>query len=329
MTELEPTILERAWAVLTPPRGNQLVSFPLNDVACGPEPCRVALDSTGARHLLVPVGLEDVSVDPKPAVLGMAIRNLRFDGPPVAYVDVSCAEPDLFSEFDDVVADVLEEVSGAQRPASAAISAVTRWRRLFRSKLLHGLSRQAKLGLFAELTVLSSLIEADPGLPVDVWRGPFKEPHDFEANARCIEVKGLNAVTEKITIHGLEQLDTHDGRPLDVVILNIVDDPDGRTIDDLVDQLRGSVSSRAELRTRLSAAGWSEYPDRPDFDTFAIAEIRRIVVDSDTPRVVTSSLVTGSLPDGVENLTYQIDLSTLLPLSDGASLAEIAEEAVR
>ncbi|MEU4337179.1 PD-(D/E)XK motif protein [Micromonospora lupini] len=328
MTEIEPTTLERAWAVLVPPRAKELVSFPL-EVVCGAEPCRVALDGAGTRHLLVPVGDESVSVDPKPAVLGMAVRKLGFGGSAVAYVDVACAEPELFPEFDEVVTDVLEAVSGARRPASAAIGAVTRWRRLFRSRLLRGLSRQAKLGLFAELTVLSSLVEADPGFPLEAWRGPLNEPHDFEATVRCLEVKGLSAASDAIVVHGLEQLNTHDGRPLDLVLLRVVEDPDGRSVNDLVDELLDAVASRAALRTRLSAAGWSEQPDRPDLDTFAIEEVLRVMVGVGTPRLVPSSLDAGTLPYGVGDLSYQVDLAALLPLTAGASLAEIAEEAVR
>lgn len=328
MTEIEPTMLERAWAVLVPPRAKELASFPL-EVLCGAEPCRVAMDGAGNRHLLVPAGDEVVSADPRPAVLGIAIRRLAFGGPAVTYLDVSCAEPDLFSEFDEVVTDVLEAVSGAQRPASAAIGAVARWRRLFRSRLLRGLSRQAKLGLFAELTVLSSLVEADPGFPVEAWRGPLNEPHDFEAGARCLEVKGLSGASDGVVVHGLEQLNIHDDRPLDLVLLRVVEDTDGRSVSDLVEQLRGAVASRADLRTRLSATGWSEQPDRPDLDTFAVEEVLRLVVDVGTPRVVPSSLAAGALPHGVGKLSYQVDLAALLPLSAGASLAEIAEEAVR
>nr|WP_260408200.1 PD-(D/E)XK motif protein [Planomonospora venezuelensis] len=311
-----------------PPRAKELASFPL-EVICGAQPCRVALDGAGTRHLLVPVGDETVSVDPRPAVLGMAIRKLHFGGPAATYVDVSCAESDLFPEFDEVMIDVLEAVSGSQRPASAAIGAVTRWRRLFRSSLLRGLSRQAKLGLFAEITVLLSLVEANPTFPVDSWRGPLNEPHDFEAATRCIEVKGLSAISDSIIVHGLEQLNTHDGRPLDLILLNVVEDPDGRTVNDLVDRLRGRVASRADLRARLSAAGWSDQPDRPDPDTFTIGEVRRLVVDFDTPRLVPSSLVAGSLSNGIGNLSYKVDLAALLPFSTGASLDEIAEEAVR
>ncbi|WP_030454752.1 PD-(D/E)XK motif protein [Herbidospora cretacea] len=328
MTDLELSALERAWAVLILPRARELASFPL-DVVCHAQPCRVAIDGAGARHLLVPASDEAVAVDPRPAALGTVIRKLDFGGSTLSYVDLSCNEPSLFPEFDEVVADVLEAVSGARRPAAAAIDAIARWRRLFRSTPLRGLSYQGKMGLFAELTVLSSLVEADPHFRVDAWRGPLREPHDFETAARCIEVKALSQASDTIAVHGLEQLNTHDGRPLDLVLLRVVEDPDGWTVTDLVEKLRGSVASQADFRSRLSAAGWSQQPDRPDADRFAAEETRRIVVGSDTPRVVPSSLVAVSLPEGVGELTYQVDLAALLPHSTGASLAEIAEEAVR
>ncbi|WP_066360983.1 PD-(D/E)XK motif protein [Herbidospora mongoliensis] len=328
MTDLELSALERAWAVLILPRARELASFPL-DVVCHAQPCRVAIDGAGARHLLVPASDETVSVDPRPAALSTVIRKLDFGGSTTSYVDLSCTEPGLFPEFDEVVTDVLEAVSGADLPAAAAIDAIARWRRLFRNTPLRGLSYQGKMGLFAELTVLSSLVGADPHFPVGAWRGPLREPHDFEAAARCIEVKALGQASDSIVVHGLEQLDTHDGRPLDLVLLRVTEDLDGWTVTDLVEHLRGSVASQTEFRSRLSAAGWSQQPDHPDVDRFATEEIRRIVVGPDTPRVVPSSLIAGSLPDGVGELTYQIDLAAVLPHSTGASLAEIAEEAVR
>ncbi|MFB4294554.1 PD-(D/E)XK motif protein [Nonomuraea sp. ATR24] len=328
MTDIESTMLERAWAVLMRPRAKELAAFPL-EVICHGEPCYVAVDRAGARHLLVPVGDEAVSVDAKPAVLGLVIRKLGFGGPATTYVDVSCVEFDLFPEFDEVVTDVLETVADAPRPAATAVDAIARWRRLFRSSLLRGLPHHAKVGLFAELAVLTSLVGADAGFSVDAWRGPLNEPHDFEAIGRCLEVKGMSATSDRILVHGLEQLNTHNGRPLDLVLLRVVDDPNGRTIQDLVEQLLDAVASPTDLRARLSAAGWSEQLVRSDLETFTIEEVLRVTIGPDSPRVVPSSLITGKLPDGVKGLSYQIDLAALLPFSTGASLTEIAEEAVR
>jgi hypothetical protein len=328
VTYSEPAQLDRAWAVLSTPTVQELSSFPL-DVTSGAEPCRVALDRTGGRHLLVPAAGETVAVDSRPAVLAMAVRKLRFGGPAVQYVDVSCGEAELFAEFDDVVADVLDAVADAPKPASAAVRTVARWRRLFRNSLVRGLSRQAKLGLFAELTVLAALVDADPAFLVDMWRGPLREPHDFEAPNCCIEVKGLGVASDALVVHGLDQLGRHDGKDLVLVLVRVVEDPDGSTVTELVEQIRETVSSRADFRSRLAAAGWSSGPDRPDFDRYAVDEVLQVTVGPETPGITPDDLVTGRLPDGVRDLTYAVELAALLPLASGASLEEIAERAVR
>lgn len=326
MTGFEPSELERAWAVLSPPRVKEFESFPLG-VSFGGRPCRAALDAAGSRHLLVPDAGEGVVVDPRPAVLGTTLRKLSFGGPAFAYLDVACTEPELYSEFDDVLADILEQIDGSDRPISATVRIVARWRKLFRSALVRGLSAQAKRGLFAELTVLTELIVANSDFPVEAWRGPLKEPHDFEAPAGCVEVKAVGIDGGPIVVHGLEQLAQHGDRPLDLVILRVVEDPDGLTVGDVVARLRETGASWADLRLRLVAAGWHEDPRRPDTDAFAVDEVLCVRVTDAVPRLVPTSLIAGAAPVGVGDVQYGIELASLLPYSSGASLAAFAAEA--
>jgi putative PD-(D/E)XK family protein DUF4420 len=323
--------LERAWAVLVPPTASdasELSSFPL-DVAFGALECRVALDGTGSRHLLVPAVGETVVADSRPSTLNQAVRKLIFGRQEAVYIDISCVDLDLYPEFDDVVTDVLEAVQDSDKPGEVALHTVARWRRLFRSRLVHGLNAQAKLGLFAELTVLSALLDSDPGFEVASWRGPLREPHDFEAPRRCIEVKALGTESKAVVIHGLDQLDQHDERPLDLALVTVVSDPEGTTIAELVEQIQERTDSVPDFRSRLKAAGWSNDPARPETDSYSVAEVLRVNVGLATPRLVSSSLVTGTLSDGVGDLSYCIELAALLPLVDGSSLAELAEEGVR
>lgn len=320
--------LERAWAVLSPPRSDGLESFPL-DLTFAGVPCRVALDAAGGRHLLVPTGDETVAADSKVSVLGLHVRKLGFGGSVHVYVDVSCADTDLFDEFDDVVDDVLDEIEETDRPAATTAATVARWRKLFAGKLIRGMSKPAKLGLFAELTLLNQFVDADPSFSVEAWRGPLREPHDFEAPVRCVEVKALGLMAGTVVIHGIDQLGMHDGRPLDLVLVRVVEDPDGATIGDLVADLRDSNIPPGALRSRLAATGWAESPDRPDPDHFAIQDVLRVPVGPEVPRIVRSSLLDGALPEGTHDLTYHLDLDVLLPLATSASLAQVAEEAIR
>jgi hypothetical protein len=287
------------------------------------------VDRSGYRHLLVPVLDESLAVESRPSTLSVAVRTLVFGAEEATYVDLSCTEPDLYSEFDDVIMDVLDSVQDDDKPGGRALQTVARWRRLFRSRLMRGLGAQAKRGLFAELSVLLALVEADKEFAVEQWRGPLREPHDFEAPARCLEVKALGSAGDEVVIHGFEQLDAHDGRPLDLVLLTIVEDPDGATVGDLVERLRARVSSRADLHSRLTAAGWQLETDVPDTDYLSVQEVLRIPVDEMVPRLIPATLTSGMVPDGITAVTYCLDRATLLPHATGSSLAELAEEAVR
>src|SRR6266568_9201907 len=146
-------MLERAWAVLDTPIDSELSSYPI-DLSFDGIACRVALDRHGHRHLLVPATGESVTADNRPSVLAVTVRKLVFGSDDGTYVDLTCAEADLHAEFDEVVADVLQSVKGAERPGITALQSIGRWRRLFRARLIRGLGIQAKIGLFAELTVL-------------------------------------------------------------------------------------------------------------------------------------------------------------------------------
>jgi hypothetical protein len=323
--------LERAWAVLVPPAGtdlSQLSSFPL-DLAFGDLECRVALDGRGSRHLLVPADGETVVADARPSTLNQTVRKLIFGKQEAVYIDISCVDLDLYPEFDDVVTDVLEAVQGSNKPGEVALQTVARWRRLFRSRLAHGLSADAELGLFAELTVLSALLDTDPDFDVDLWRGPLREPHDFEAPRRCIEVKALGVESKDVVIHGLDQLDQHGDRPLDLALITVVADPEGTTIADLVEQIHDRVRPALNFRSRLRATGWSHDVGRSERNSWSIAEVLRVNVGVATPRLVSSSLVTGTLAQGVRGISYSVELTALLPFVVGSSLVELAEDGVR
>ncbi len=322
------SLLERAWAVLTPPQSTHYSSYPL-DLQLGGSPVRVALDREGLRHLLVPTENEGVTSDDRPSVLQMAVRDLQFGEGIRTYVDLFCTDRELYPEFDEVVEDVLEAVTETERPGVETMRTVSRWRRLFRSQLVRGLSHQAKIGLFAELSVLSALLDRDPALAMDCWTGPMSKPHDFETPNHCLEVKGLGGESDGFMVHGLDQLDTHDDRPLDLAVVTVEADPEGASLNDLVAQLRERVTSRREFRRRLVACGWSDDESQPVIDFFSIASVAHVEVGEATPRLVPGSLVEGTLPTGLSDVNYRVDLGELLGHASGSSLAEIAERALQ
>jgi len=318
--------VDRAWAVLSAPTGEHLESFPL-DLSFQGIACRVAVDGRGFRHLLVPCVDEDPALHVRPTVLSAVVRPLVFGDSVARYLDITCSDNDLHREFDEVIDDVMETVETAQRPATAAAEALARWRRLFRSRLVRGLSMEAKIGVFAELSMLAALVDVDIAFQIDGWRGPLQEPHDFELQSRCIEVKGLVENSDGITVHGWHQLDVHDGRPLDLVLVTVARDPDGMSISEIVDALRVRVASPATLRSRLVATGWDDDLEAED-DRFAIGAVHGIPITANVPRLIPSMLVGGRAPAGVVDLRYRVSLTSLWPLASEASLAAIAMKAL-
>jgi hypothetical protein len=323
-----PGELQRAWAVLSAPRTAALSSYPL-DVTAGALACRVALDGAGLRHLLVPAPGEILAPDRRPSVLSSSVRALTFDREMTTYVDIWCNEPDLHAEFDDVIDDLLDAVDGAAAPGATALAGLSRWRRLFRTRLMRGLSAEARIGLFAELTVLRALFDSEPSLPVEVWTGPLGQPHDFETPIRCLEIKATGPHHEPIAINGIEQLDTHDGRPLELLILTVLPDPEGTTLTELIDIVRLATGGAGGFGQRLQRLGWQPDPLTIDTDAFVVGEMLRVPITDSTPRLVPASLAAGALPDGVSDLSYRLDRDALTAHAAQGTLAEIAAEAVR
>lgn len=323
-----PGQLQRAWAVLSAPRTAALSSY-LLDVTSGGAACRLALDRAGLRHLLIPALGETLVPDHRPSVLSSTVRTLTFEAATMAYVDIWCNEPDLHAEFDDVIDDLLHAVDGAAAPGATALTGLSRWRRLFRTRFVHGLSASARLGLFAELTVLRALLDSEPSLPVDTWTGPLGQPHDIESPTRCLEIKATGTRREPITINGIEQLDTHDGRPLDLLVLTVIPEPEGTTLTELIDIVRSVTGNAPEFERRLRHLGWQPDPLASDTDAFVIGEVLRVPITDRTPRLVPASLAVGALPDGISDLSYRLDRDALTAHAAPGTLAEIAAEAVR
>jgi hypothetical protein len=316
-------LLERAWLVLDAPSGEELASFPLNLEFRGVA-CRVARDRNRVRHFLVPCVDESPPIDTRPAVLSVTVRPLAFKGPASVYLDVSCTDASLHPEFNDVISDILEAIETSSEPATEASRVIARWRRLFRSRLVRGLSQEAKIGLFAELSVLSALVDEDHNFQLESWRGPLREPHDFETPTRCIEVKAVGEHSDGFVVHGWEQLAQHDDRALDLVLVTVVPDPDGTALADLVAAVHQRVDAKATLTSRLLAAGWDNQTSADDPDRFSLGPVFGVHVDDAVPRLIPASLIDGQPPVGLSALRYQVDLAFVVPLAYGSSLGAIA-----
>jgi hypothetical protein len=318
--------LREAWVVLSPPTGGELSGYPL-DVEFEGQPVRVALDGEGHRHLLVPAGAEVISGDQKPSVITLTQRDLSFGGVTGSFVDVRCVKGELAAEFDDFIVDVLNSINGSENPAQQTVQVIGRWRQLFKSALARGLSEQERIGLFAELTVLSAIHSLDDAIASEHWTGPDRDKHDFELPARCLEVKAVGISGANVTIHGLDQLDAHDGRDLHLVLVTVEQDPDGHTLAELVDRVRAQLGGDPEFPRKLAKARWNREDHLSQVQSYSVISACALPVDGATPRLVPSSLLGGMPPEGVSAIQYRIALEALLPLCTSPDLHSVAREA--
>ena len=312
--------------MLGPPQDTELNGYPL-DVEFEGEPVRVALDSESHRHLLVPALAERVAGDQKPSVITLTQRDLTFGGIAESFVDVRCMKGELAAEFDDFIVDVLSSIDGSETPAQQTVQVVGRWRQLFKSALARGLSEQQRIGLFAELTILSQVHALNDRITSDHWTGPDRGKHDFELPGCCLEVKAVGVGSDSVTIHGLEQLDEHDSRVLYLVVVTVEQDPDGHSLTELVDRVLSEMGGDPGLARKLAKARWSREDQMSQIQAYSVVSVCALTVDGATPRLVPSSLVAAALPEGVSGIEYRISLDAILPLctaSDLESLARVA-----
>lgn len=319
-------VVRRAWGVLSAPTGDALSSYPV-DIFFGGRPVRLAVDRDGHRHVMVPAGSEKVPPDQRQHVLAMKQATYSFESAPTSYLDIVCGDTDLNREFDDVVLDVLDRVEGSSTPASDAAATIGRWRRLFRAGMRRALSEQQRIGLFAELALLKELLAVQEGLSPSVWTGPDRLPHDLELGAACIEVKGLGKSSASITIHGLDQLATHDGSPLQLVLVTVAVDDSGRTTHELVEELKDSFIDGAGFVAQLAKTGWTADDPLSAVTAYVIESIAVVTVDGTTPRLTRESLVS-DLPDGIDDVRYSVSVPELLARSRTTTFAELAAEVV-
>jgi hypothetical protein len=305
------TELAHTWPLLEAEGPTRISSAPLPIPAVGGS-VRIGVDGGDGRHLLVPVGDEEVRADGLEGALTVLLRTYTFQDTPLRYVDVSCTRPDLVHAFDNVLVDILGQIEHTPAPASTTVEAVSRWRALLATRRGEKLTLTEQMSLFAELTVLDAVTQGAE-LPSRWWRGPRREPHDIVTPARAVEVKAVGSTSVGVTIHGVDQLEPP-GRPLALVVAEVAEDRGGRTLPELVDAVLARADDRGEALWLLTAAGFERADAERYQERFTISDIGHVEVSNALPRVVPSSFGAGGVPSGVSRIEYRLDLNVLDPL---------------
>lgn len=251
---------------------------------------------------------------------------VAFDVSPLAFgdetglvLDIACLDVTVHTEFDLLIDEVVDSIETLETAGASALDAVERWRRLLALQRPKRISFLEQMGLAAELMLLDRALAIDP-TSAGAWRGPFREPHDFEFGGGCVEVKAMGDSTT-VEIHGLAQLVEHEGRPLHLTLVEVFEAEDGATIIETARSIRDAYG--VDLAKPLTAAHVDMDHDGAGFARFATGFVIVLRITPDTPHLAVSS---NASRDDFSDVSYRIRTAALLPHSSGQDLDELLKE---
>jgi hypothetical protein len=172
------------------------------------------------------------------------------------------------------------------------------------------LSAEAELGLFGELILIDSMIEA--GMPeghvIDAWQGPLDGLQDFMPGSGGIEVKAtLSVAGFPATISSLEQLDETMRQPLFLAAVRLALNPSGMTLpakaDAIREKLGGNHAAREIFEVRLMQAGLLRTASERYTRQFLHISTAVMPVRDDFPR-----LTRAHVHPAIRETRYEVDL---------------------
>ncbi len=281
----------------------------------------VGIDARGHRHLLIALNNNDEAcTDVNSRGLLVVTQDLILPGNTQGrYINMTCEDAAGHPMLDLIGGEIAERLrAGVETPAENVSRVIAKWRRFWGQLPRQLLSREAQIGLFAELWFLTYWLIPAAGIASAVhrWRGPHGARHDFEHPGLSIEAKGGTSNRGRVfKINGIRQLEPPENGRLLFFSLQLREEAGAaNTLPMLVDTCRRSVAPDADaeglLDTGLIAAGYlAAHTDEYAKNRWRIVEELLFEVRGDFPRIVGSTFPR-RMPPGIEELEYSINLGT-------------------
>lgn len=245
-------------------------------------------------------------------------RGFSFERPVAAGngtlgLPILLSDPSVKDLFAAMGADLVAEVEKSDGEASAAHRVLRRialWRRFLQRR--EGLlSNEEIRGLFGELHVLSLAISTR-GLDeaLEAWHGPERELHDFKFNEGIVEVKSWRAESgAKIYISHADQISVDSQKPMQLAAVQIsTGGTIGMTLPETTRQLSAKMNGMQAQRfdELLAAYGYIDLHANEYHDRMQVLGLDVYEVSEGFPHIDTRSI-----PGGIANLKYTIELGSL------------------
>ncbi|HFK1681931.1 TPA: PD-(D/E)XK motif protein [Bacillus tropicus] len=188
-----------------------------------------------------------------------------------------------------------------------------RWHNFFKRKRDFKLNLEEEMGLFGELYYINKWLEKfphEPPLIIKDWKGPLKNRIDFVGKHSGVEIKTVAPkIRDEIKISNEKQLELNPvTSKLFLYVLKIeVNDSIGKSLQNIIEMIEGQLIERApslavKFKDLLLEVGVmsEEYNEH----YFFVHEEIAYNANKEFPK-----LTSESLPLGITNVSYSIDLS--------------------
>ncbi|WP_029655104.1 PD-(D/E)XK motif protein [Marinobacter daepoensis] len=224
------------------------------------------------------------------------------------------ASIDIFLTLAARLTDELSEVDFPVTGYNVVRQVLVVWRTFFSSekKILSG---PEQTGLAGELILAHMFMDngIEEATVIRAWKGSERSHHDFQLPFATIEVKATIAHNiDTVSISSLRQLDPTGTQKLFLAQVAMDSHDHGeQTLPHLIKSIRQRLSlfpaERLEFEEKLLASGYRD-KDETHYSqqSFQVRKVRAFLIDKKFPK-----LTHDSIPEGIVEATYQVNLGTV------------------
>ncbi len=222
----------------------------------------------------------------------------------------------LFFSFADNMISFVSSQSNEDSPFEAIVLRYSQWQRLLKTNRTGLLSVETIRGMIGELLFLRDFLIPEFGAKTALgyWKGPIGADQDFRTEKKWYEIKTITSGSDTVLISSIEQLDSEQFGPGEIVIFaldaTVPADPEKITVKSLVDEIKVQLSRQESYTFDNFLFSNLGYYDKPEYETgnyvVRLSSTQRYAIDAISPVMRRSSV-----PSAVVFLKYNLSLAGL------------------
>jgi predicted cupin superfamily sugar epimerase len=243
---MESSYLENIWNTIVY-QGKSDFEFKRLDITCIPE-LSIGFNSKLNRCLILELPLKN-NVDFQSSLKeNLSIQFFRDTN----YIVIELIGTNFYDLFNDLIISLyhrIKAMTNADLYAGELINTYYKWSEFFSDIKSDRLSIDIIKGIFGELIVLKNLLYDSKAANINdilnSWVGPYDKGHDFELDAKDLEVKTKEVSKLDIRISSEYQLEAPIGKQLELVVVSVILDAiEGVSIRELFTEIKNFVISK-------------------------------------------------------------------------------------